>query len=238
MSAVMSWIINLFFPRHCCLCGRVIEWRQTMCADCMQHAPYVLPPVCEFCGRSQDACACRKRHRHFERCVSPFYYDGLGKIGIAQLKNAADSTVADGLAAEMAEAMRREYGGIRFDYVMPVPQFKKDEREKGYNSAALLARAVSRRAGIPYTTRLRKLFHTTPQKELRAVARSGNLLGAFTVDEPQAMNGAMVLLVDDTITTGSTLDECAKMLKIYGAREVYAVTAACSVFKDSKGEDV
>lgn len=238
MRTAFSWIVNLFFPRRCCLCGQVIEWRQTMCAACTEHAPYVLPPVCEFCGRAEDTCTCRKRHRNFARCVSPFYYDGLGENGVAQLKNAADSAVADGFAAEMAEVMRREYGGIRFDYVMPVPQYKKDERKKGYNSAALLARALSRRTGIPYVAGLRKLFHTTPQKELRAVARSGNLLGAFTVDEPQATDDKTVLLVDDTVTTGSTLDECAKMLKIYGACEVYAVTAACSIYKENKGEDV
>ena len=234
----LSWIANLFFPRRCCLCGKVVEWHQTMCADCRLDAPFVLPPVCELCGRGEDYCACRKRHRNFDRCVMPFYYDGLGESGIDQLKNAADCTVADGLAAEMAEVMRREYGGIHFDCVMPVPQYKSDERKKGYNPAAMLAQVLSCRTGIPYVVGLRKLFHTTPQKELRAVARSGNLLGAFTVDEPQMANDKTVLLVDDTITTGSTLDECAKMLKIYGAREVYAVTAACSVYKESKGEDV
>lgn len=238
MSGALSWVVNLLFPRRCCLCGKVVEWRQTMCADCRLNAPYVLPPVCELCGRAEEACACRKRHRNFERCVMPFYYDGLGESGIAQLKNAADSAAADGLAAEMAEVMRREYGGIRFDYVMPVPQYKTDELRKGYNPAAMLAQALSRRAGIPYVEGLRKLFHTTPQKELRAVARSGNLLGAFTVIEPRTASDKTVLLVDDTVTTGSTLDECAKMLKIYGAREVYAVTAAGSVYKDSKGEDV
>lgn len=238
MMKAVSWVVNLFFPRRCCLCGQVIEWRQTMCAACCENAPYVMPPVCDYCGRGEDRCICRQHRRTFERCVTPFYYDGLGKSGIGQLKNAADSAVADGFAVEMAEVMRREYGGIAFDCLMPVPQYKKDERKKGYNPAALLARALSRRTGIPYVAGLRKLFHTTPQKELRAVARSGNLLGAFTVDEPRATDGNIVLLVDDTITTGSTLDECAKMLKIYGAREVYAVTAACSIYKDDKGEDV
>lgn len=241
MRTVGSWILNLFFPQRCCLCGKVIEWRQTMCDDCRREAPVVLPPICDLCGRGEDKCSCRKHRRNFERCVMPFYYDGLGESGIAQLKNAADSAIADGFAVEMAEVMRREYGGIAFDCLMPVPQFKADERKKGYNPAALLARALSRRTGIPYVNGLRKLFHTTPQKELRAVARSGNLLGAFTVDEPRVAKDKCVLLVDDTITTGSTLDECAKMLKIYGAREVYAVTAACSVYsvyKDDKGEGI
>ena len=229
MRTVLAWIVNLFFPQRCCLCGRVIAWRQTMCTECLRDAPFVLPPVCDACGRGEDACTCRKRQRAFERCVMPFYYKDLGKKGIGQLKNAADYAVAQGFAAEMAEVVRREYGGIAFDCIVPVPQYYKDERRKGYNPAAVLARALSETMRIPYRASLRKLFHTTPQKELRAIERSGNLLGAFTVDEPQTVTGKTILLVDDTITTGATLDECAKMLKIYGAQAVYAVTAAASV---------
>jgi ComF family protein len=156
----------------------------------------------------------------------PFYYKGRGKDGISQLKTAADCTVAEGFAAEMAEVIRREYGGIAFDCVMPVPQYKADERKKGYNPAALLARALSRCTGIPYACGLRKLIHTTPQKELRAVARSGNLLGAFMVDDPKIVADKVVLLVDDTITTGATLEECAEMLYAAGAEKIVAITVA------------
>ncbi len=209
-----------------------------LCGQCREQAPYVLPPVCEFCGRGEDYCTCRRHRRAFERCVMPFYYDDCGKCGIAQLKNVGDSSVAEGFAAEMAEVVRREYGGIRFDCIMPVPLYKADEWDRGYNSADLLAQALAERTGIAYMPRLRKLFRTTPQKTLGVVRRSGNLLGAFTVDKPETVKDAVILLVDDTVTTGTTLDECAKMLKIYGAQAVYAVTAAGSVKKDKQGEDV
>lgn len=229
MRTFWTWFVSLFFPRRCCMCGKVIPFSDTMCPDCRRDAPFVLPPICDLCGRGEDRCACRRSHRTYERCIMPFYYEDLGKQGIGQLKNACDTAVADGFAAEMAEVMRREYGGIPFDCVMSVPQYKKDEQKKGYNPADLLARALCERTNLPYDPRLRKLFHTTPQKELRAIERSGNLLGAFTVDEPDVVVDKTVLLVDDTVTTGTTLDECAKMLKIYGAKAVYAVTAAASV---------
>ncbi len=235
MKTLPSWIVNLFFPQRCCLCGKVIQWRQTMCADCRADMSMVLPPVCELCGRGEDVCSCRKHHRAFERCVMPFYYEGLGKNGIALLKNTADYAIAQGMAVEMAEVIRREYGGITFDYLTAVPQHPADEHKKGYNPAALLARALSERIGVPYVNALRKLYRTSPQKQLRAIERSGNLLGVFTVDKPEMMRDKTVLLVDDTVTTGTTLDECAKMLKIYGVRAVYAVTAAGVVYK---GEDV
>ncbi len=241
MRAVVSWVINLFFPQRCCLCGKVIEWRQTMCADCCRDAPTVFPPVCEWCGRGEDKCSCRQRRRSFERCVMPFYYEDLGKSGVALLKTTADYAIAQGMAAEMAEVIRREYGGIPFDCLTAVPQYFKDERKKGYNPAAMLAKALSRRIDVPYVNVLRKLYRTTPQKQLRAIERSGNLLGVFTVDKPATVKDKTVLLVDDTVTTGTTLDECAKMLKIYGARDVYAVTAAGAIYKDkmdNEGEDV
>ena len=82
---------------------------------------------------------------------------------------------------------------------------------------------------------LRKVSETRPQKELSAVERSGNLLGAFDVAGAD-ISGTRILLVDDLATTGSTLDECAKTLKVYGASQVYAVTAARTrFFKDDPG---
>ncbi len=236
MSRVGVWLLHLFFPCRCCLCGCVVGLGESLCAACRSKAPYVLPPVCDLCGRGEDYCTCRRRHRTYERCVMPFYYDGLGEQGIGQLKNAADSSVADGFAVEMAEVLRREYGGIAFDCVMPVPLYKGDERQRGYNPSALLARSLARLTGIPYLPLLRKMIRTVPQKELTAVQRSGNLLGVFTVDKPACVVGKTVLLVDDTITTGATLDECAKMLKIYGAVAVYAITAAAAVKKEKKYE--
>ncbi len=238
MSTLGSWVLNLIFPSRCCLCGAVVRWRTSLCASCRKTAPYVLPPVCDLCGRGEDICCCNRRQHAFERCVMPFYYDGDAERGILRLKRDGDTSVTYGFAFEMAEVVRREYGGIAFDAVMPVPMVKADELERGYNVAVLMAKPLAELTGIPYMPRLRKLYHTIPQKQLDALRRSGNLLGAFTVDKPQEIVGKTVLLVDDTITTGATLHECAKMLKIYGAEAVYAVTATGSIKKDSQGEDV
>jgi predicted amidophosphoribosyltransferase len=79
---------------------------------------------------------------------------------------------------------------------------------------------------------LTKITVTAPQKELKAVERSGNLLGVF--DVCGEVSGKTILLVDDVITTGTTLDECAKMLKIFGAEEVYAVTAAAACLSNDE----
>ncbi len=227
---MMEWL----FPNHCFLCNEVILPRQRLCNTCRTTADYILPPVCPLCGRGEDICICGKRRHRYERCVSPFYDTGTVKRGISSLKNQGYTVTVDGFAAEMAEVVRREYGGISFDLITGVPLHPADRRKRGFDQAALLGQALSRHSGVPYQTVLKKLYRTRPQKELTALERSGNLLGAFDVLHPELVAERTVLLVDDVVTTGATLDECAKMLKICGAARIYAVTAAAAVLKKSE----
>ena len=232
MSVLKDALVRLLFPHHCLLCNEILMPNQRLCADCRAHAPYILPPVCSQCGRSEDVCICGGHTHAFERCVSPFYHEDRVRDTVLRIKEEFDAVVADGFAAEMAEVIRREYGGIAFDMVTSVPLHKKDFYDRGFDQAGGLAKALTERLGLPYETVLTKLTRTEPQKELTAIRRRGNLLGVFDVTADVA--GRTILLVDDVITTGSTLDECAKMLKIFGAREVYAVTAAAAGLKNDK----
>jgi len=230
MSVLVDKLLTVFYPHHCFLCNAVLPSDKRLCADCVNRAPYVLPPVCQRCGRGEDVCICGGRTHAFERCVSPFYHEGVAQESVLRLKQQYDTVVAAGFAAEMAEVIRREYGGIAFDLVTSVPLHKKDLRARGFDQAQGLAEALADRLGLPYEAVLTKLTHTQPQKELTAIRRRGNLLGVFDVTAD--VTGRTILLVDDVITTGSTLDECAKMLKIFGAEEVYAVTAAAAGLKN------
>ena len=229
MSGWKKTLLNLFFPHHCFLCSTVLPQDKHMCAECMPRAPYILPPVCPQCGRSEDVCICGHHTHAFERCISPFYHKDMVQEAILHMKQVYDTVVAEGFALEMAEVIRREYGGIAFDFVTSVPLHKKDRQVRGFDQARGLAEALARRLGLPYAAVLTKLTHTQPQKELTAIRRRGNLLGVFDVIAD--VEGRTILLVDDVITTGTTLDECAKMLKIFGAEEVYAVTAAAAGLK-------
>lgn len=226
--------LTAVYPRYCFLCGCTILPRQRLCETCRQQASYVLPPVCELCGRGKDACICGGHRHAYERCVTPFYHTDEVKTGIAALKNEGYAVTVEGFAAEMAEVVRREYGGLPFGLVTAVPLHPKDRRRRGFDQSALLGRALADRLDLPFLPVLTKIAATRPQKELTALERSGNLLGVFDVDTPTAVEDRTVLLVDDVITTGATLDECAKMLKIYGAVEVYAVTAAGALLQKSK----
>ncbi len=243
LARVRRWLVALLLPQRCCLCGQVIDWQDHLCTACREEAPWILPPVCPLCGRREKHCGCGGRSRHFERCVSALGYEGRGQDGIRRLKETGDACTVEGLAAEAAEVLRREYGGLPFTLVTAVPQHPADARRRGHDPAGLLAAAIARQIGVPYVPTLCKIRRTRPQKELSAAARQSNLLGAFAVrgpvlsaarrrpgrkNAPVSLDGAVVLLTDDVVTTGATLDECAKTLKLAGAAAVYAVTAAAT----------
>lgn len=224
-----SRFVYALFPNRCLLCYEVIGWEGHLCRRCQQDPPSMLPPLCLFCGRSEGLCTCGKHRRHYARCVTALPYDRRLHEAVFRLKEKGCNTTADGFAAEMREVLRREYGGIAFDCVTPVPLHGKEYRRRGYNQAELLAARLAEWLAVPLLPLLTKPGETLPQKSLSASRRKGNLLGAFDVPEPAQAAGKTVLLVDDIVTTGATLDECAKMLKLAGAAEVYAVTAAGTV---------
>lgn len=222
-------LLYVLFPNRCLFCYTVIGWNDHVCRRCRQDPPSMLPPLCPDCGRSESLCICGGRKRHYARCVTPLPYDKRLHDAVARLKIQGCSTTADGFAVEMEEVLRREYGGLPLDCVTPVPLHRKEQRSRGFNQAELLATRLAAWLELPMLPLLTKPYETLPQKELSASRRQGNLLGAFDVPEPAQAAGKTVLLVDDVITTGATLDECAKMLKLAGAAEVYAITAAGTV---------
>ena len=203
MAGRLDRLLDWLFPRRCAFCGHPVETGQTACSRCREELPRIAGPVCPLCGREKGSCRCGQRRRAYRRCVSPFYYEGPAKRGILRLKLYGKVYAAEGYAQAMAETVRREYEGIAFDALVPVPISDSTRRERGYNQSERLASALGKGLAVP-------------------------VLGVFDCAPGFVPEGQVLLLVDDVSTTGATLDECAKMLKIYGAEEVYAVTAAAA----------
>ena len=104
---------------------------------------------------------------------------------------------------------------------------KKSQKDRGYNQCELLAKGISENTGINYKNGvLVKLYETDKQHGLKLFMRKGNLSGVFDVKNPSEVEGKTVLICDDISTTGETLNECAKMLWLYGAAEIYGISLA------------
>ena len=141
-----------------------------------------------------------------------------------------------GIGKILGNIMADFSGGIwdmkSFSVIMPVPLHKKRLRERGFNQAVILARAIAKRFALPLDfMALRREVLTAPQVGLGHEERSINVRGAFTVRKPERAAGKRILLVDDVYTTGSTLAECAKTLLKAGADSVAVLTLA-RAFRD------
>jgi ComF family protein len=116
--------------------------------------------------------------------------------------------------------------GRQFDIIVPVPLHPTRQRERGFNQAGLLAELLSPRISIPCKRVLKRIRYTTTQTALDRAERMENLHNAFRLRRNADVRGLHVLLIDDVLTTGSTLSECARVLKRAGAISVHAATAA------------
>ncbi len=235
----MRWTVRLLravFPRRCIYCDKVIDAHATACKVCAEHIPRMEDPVCYRCGRSRKLCTC-KQHRHaFDRVVSAMQYTDGAKAAVLRLKRCDDADLVETMAEEMVASLRVRVDAAAFDAVTCVPMWRKRQRRRGFNQSELLAREVAKLIGVPFRPLLSKIYDTADQKDLPMIERSGNLLGAFDVNGD--VKELRVLLVDDLITTGATLHEAAKMLSLYGAASVTAVTFAATIPKDEEeGEE-
>lgn len=219
-------IAAVFFPERCAFCDCVVLPGEAVCAKCGQTLPRQERPLCLHCGLSKSLCTCKSTATVLDAVCAPFRYEGAVKRGILRFKQAGTSLTAAHYAREIADTVRQEFEGVRFDGVTFVPMQKSELRRREYNQSEWLAREVAKRLKLPLVPTLCKTFATKPQKEVPAAEREGNLRGALDRLPGADVTDKCFLVVDDVCTTGATLRECALILKIYGASAVYGATLA------------
>ncbi len=231
LNNIKDAALDRLFPRRCPLCGTALMPNERICGECSDTLEYIRPPVCLHCGRPVFDCACGADPYAFERCVSPFVYTKSIRRGMHRFKFHNAPTVASFFAKYMAATVRREYKNEFIDLVTCVPMHPEDIRQRGYNQAMLLARETGALLELPvYNNLLIKTTRNAIQHSLTRQERQRNVDGVFHMSRNyRSLEGRTVLLCDDIITTGSTLNECAAVLLEAGANRVLCVTAAAVV---------
>ncbi|MFN2508616.1 MAG: double zinc ribbon domain-containing protein [Chthoniobacterales bacterium] len=228
-------VASLFYPSLCAVCSSPVDDSRYLCAACSERVSRIEPPFCATCSEpfrgaitEAFACAnCAHRTLHFESAVSAFRSRGVVRKIVHEFKYGKQAHLKYPVAEWLAEALvdpRLE--GRRFDALVPVPLHPTRQRERGFNQAELLTEVLSRRSGIPMQTSLQRVRYTTTQTAFDRTERMENLHNAFRLRKNADVQGLRVLLIDDILTTGSTLSECARVLKAGGALSVHAATAA------------
>ncbi len=228
--------LDVCYPRRCEGCGRPAEPDGGhLCWTCLAGAHYIADPICARCGDPVDGqvehafeCGwCRRTQPAFDRARSALRFRGEVREAIHRFKyNRATHLSAD-LGLLLAGCVRAHFAGERFDSIACVPLHPVKARARSYNQSRLLAAEVCRQLGLPVAHRvLERQRFTRTQTRLDAEERKQNVRGAFRAAMPEWIDGRRWLLVDDVMTTGATVDECARVLKAAGAVSVSVVTLA------------
>lgn len=222
------------YPDRCPLCDDVIKYRSKVCRNCSSSVDVIRGVHCRHCGLPYDECDCKDRSTFYIGITAPFRYEGTVREGIHRWKYSDDSRSTDFFAEMTAAAVLESFSEVDFDFVSFIPQTIDEKSERGYNQGEMIARAVAQRLGLPVEGILVKLFSTERQHDLAFRLRSGNVFGVFDCIDTDMIKNKKILLVDDIKTSGRTLNECAKMLRLYDADEVYC--AVIAVTPQQKGQ--
>ena len=212
---VWERVLDLLFPPKCPFCQKILDDpRAPLCPGCQGKLPWLE-------GRAGE-----RRIDFADGCWSPLAYDGLVRSAVHHYKFHRVRALGDPLAVLMAQCLagRLPQGA---DLICWAPLSKERFRQRGFNQAELLAREIGRMLSIPAEPLLKKVKDTGPQSDLEEEsARRANARGAYALLPGVSLTGRRVVLVDDVVTTGSTLSELCALLRQAGAAEVYCLTLA------------
>lgn len=236
---IREFILKAFFPTRCVGCNTLTENGADLCENCrelLNETAIDQQSACRLCGLPKKLCTCKKHAREFEAMVSPFMYDGIIRNAVREIKNHSNCQPVDFFARHIASAVIKA-GFENIDAVTAVPTTKKELRSRGYSPARLIGVAVAEKLELPFDGNIiRKVYETRPQKELPKFMRRGNIFGVFDADR-ETVENKTILIIDDVTTTGSTLNECAKMLNFCGAFRVYCAVAAKTVLRPKEADE-
>jgi ComF family protein len=248
------WLLalkNLVFPIFCRQCNArlLTDENGYFCATCWELCPRMERPFCTVCGQPFAGRAGFSTPNNFpcERCRNepepPYrrifgaaHYDGSFAEAIRLLKFNGKVRLAGPIAETMAEFAARELDLDAYTRLVPVPLHRVRQRDRGFNQAELLANALLPIfPGATLDESLKRIRPTRAQSRLKdEEERKRNVAGAFAVPEEFSFDGETVLLIDDVVTTGGTVAECARALRRAGAEMVDVFAAAVPLREESK----
>lgn len=229
-------LLDSILPRRCRKCGKILTTEGELCEKCLKELNFIYPPYCSKCGyplneeqiKSKMLCpSCLKKNRSpFRLSRSALHYDDGSKNLILAFKF-MDKTENARLLAAMLKVAGEDIFAAGTDFIVPVPLHYTRLVKRRYNQSVLLSRELSRYTGLPVDCfSLVRHKATRPQVEFSGSERIKNVKDAFSVRHPEKIKGKRIVLIDDVMTTGSTLRECALALKKAGAKSVDTLTVA------------
>lgn len=221
-------IADLLYPPQCAGCGaKGYRW----CTECQERTNKISHNLCRICGvpsTSGDVCKrCKESPPKYDQARSWSKLDGPIHKAVLKLKYRQDYGLGDVFTQELTTIVIKQEWDI--EIIVPVPLGKKRQMQRGYNQSAAIARPLAWSLDIPYKPKaLKRLRETTSQVRLSMIERERNVMEAFQASK-KVVEGMNVLLVDDVMTTGATLNACTIALKNANADKVYGITLSRAI---------
>ena len=228
-------LLDVLYPPHCVLCEAGAESGQVLCAACREKAPRLQAPFCQVCSTPFSGkidgpftCSnCNAQRFAFSNAVSCRRSAGPVRELIHRFKYQGQLPLKKQLGAWLAETLADpRLQTPPCDLLVPVPLHFARRRERGFNQSLVLAKELFRHSGIPVSDCLRRIRYTQTQTTFDREERMENLRGAFQMRHHRDVTRLHLLIIDDVLTTGSTVNECARVLMAAGAASVRVATVA------------
>jgi len=211
---IFSGLLDILFPPRCVFCHKFLKsGRKKTCSHCETALPFT-----ENGGG--------KHGDFFSLCVSPLYYEGDVRESLLRFKFKEATGYSEVYGKLLAQCIRENLSN-RYDLISWVPLSSRRLKERGYDQAMLLAMSTALELDDVAVSTLEKIVDTEKQSQIAsAEKRRANISGAYSAVDGELIHGKRILLIDDIVTTGSTLSECARTLLAAGASEVLCATIA------------
>lgn len=211
---ITDYLMYCLFPDKCISCGKVQKMGVHLCSECEKENP--------------PTPFTKQGDKYLEYVAFTFFHEGGIKSAIWSFKFRDARYLKREFGKYMTKCYNECFKDKKIDCLVPVPMTKKHRRERGYNQTELLAGELSRGVGVPVVPGLIKTGDRQSQHKTGLTDRRRNVKGLYSVSGKYDFGGKTVLIVDDVVTTGLTLYECAKALRKAGAKSVYGITIAAA----------
>lgn len=224
LLSLFKSILNFIYPPYCIVCNSLLqENNRLICESCWNN----LPKVNEDFDLFNEINSKFTEQVYFSKVISIWEFSPPLQNTIHHLKYQNFKILANRLGTVMADRLKKLLLPVEKTILIPVPLHKTRMRERGYNQSSLLCSVIASETGLPYNDQiLNRIRYTKSQTGLNASQRLKNVENAFKVSLPEKIENKIIILLDDVITTGATINECAKELMKAGAQEIYLFSVA------------
>ncbi len=224
VNGIKLFVLDILFPSRCPFCGEFIMWNELCCESCREALTAANDVICRKCG--QDKCRCNEK-RSFDAVYGSYFFDDENVAGaVYRFKHEGESNLAELAAADTVRHMKAEEMPLP-DFIVPVPMSVKKRIARGHNQAELFGKILGKALKIPMRRDILFKIDTKDEQHKHTEAERKKRVKTLFYGGNADLSGKSVLLCDDVMTTGSTLNECAAILKNAGAELV--IVSVCAV---------